>query len=63
MRDTPSERTIVTNRKALHDYFIVDRFEAGIALKGTEVKSLRLGNANLQDGYAMIRNLSGTTIR
>jgi SsrA-binding protein len=50
------ENVVVTNRKALHDYFIVDRFETGIVLKGTEVKSLRQGNANLQDGYAMIRN-------
>jgi len=50
------EKTVVTNRKALHDYFIIDRFEAGIALKGTEVKSLRQSNANLQDGYALIRN-------
>ncbi len=54
--DDPSERPIVTNRKALHEYFILDRFEAGIALKGTEVKSLRQGGANLQDGYATIRN-------
>ena len=51
-----SERTIVTNRKATHEYFIVDRYEAGIALKGTEVKALRQGGANLQDGYALIRN-------
>ncbi len=51
-----SERPIVTNRKALHEYFILDRVEAGIALKGTEVKSLRQGGANLQDGYATIRN-------
>jgi len=54
--DESNERVIVTNRKALHDYFILDHFEAGIALKGTEVKSLRQGGANLQDGYAMIRN-------
>ncbi len=54
--DDSSERAIVTNRKALHDYFILDRLEAGIALKGTEVKSLRQGGANLQDGYATIRN-------
>jgi len=54
--DDSSERTIVTNRKALHEYFILDRYEAGIALKGTEVKSLRQGGANLQDGYADVRN-------
>lgn len=54
--DDAHERVIITNRKALHDYFILDRLEAGIALKGTEVKSIRQGGANLQDGYAMIRN-------
>ena len=51
-----TERTVVTNRKALHDYFILERFETGIVLKGTEVKSLRQGSANLQDGYATVRN-------
>ena len=50
------EKSVVTNRKALHDYFIIDRFETGIVLKGTEVKSLRQGLANLQDGYALLRN-------
>ena len=51
-----NEKNVVTNRRALHDYFIIDRYEAGIVLKGTEVKSLRAGNATLQDGYAEIRN-------
>ena len=50
------ERVVVTNRKALHEYTIIDRYETGIVLKGTEVKSLRQGNANLQDGYAIVRN-------
>ena len=54
--DTPDEKIVVTNRKALHDYFLIDRLEAGIVLKGTEVKSLRQGSANLQDGYAVIKN-------
>jgi SsrA-binding protein len=53
---TVEEKTIVTNRKALHDYFIIDRYETGIVLKGTEVKSLRQGMANLQDGYATLKN-------
>lgn len=44
----------VRNRKALHDYHILDRWEAGIALKGSEVKSLREGKANLADAYAKI---------
>ena len=49
------ERVVITNRKARHEYFILETIEAGIVLKGTEVKSLRLGNANLQDSYALIR--------
>ena len=53
--EIPKERAVVSNRKALHDYFIIETIEAGIALRGTEVKSLRLGSANLQDGYAVIR--------
>lgn len=50
------DKVLVSNRKALHDYEILERFEAGIALKGTEVKSLRQGSANLQDGYALIKD-------
>jgi SsrA-binding protein len=53
---TPEEKIVVRNRKAAHDYFVLDRYEAGIVLKGTEVKSLRLGNANLQDGYAVVKD-------
>ena len=49
-------KTIVQNRKARHDYFIQETLEAGIELKGTEVKSLRLGRANLKDSYATIKN-------
>ncbi len=45
-------RTIVKNRKALHDFFIVSTYEAGIALRGTEVKSLRQRKCSLQDAYA-----------
>jgi SsrA-binding protein len=50
------EKIVTSNRKALHDYFIIEQFEAGIALKGTEVKSLRKGDANLQDSYAAVKN-------
>ncbi len=50
------QRLIVSNRKARHNYQILEVFEAGIVLKGTEVKSLRSRNANLQDSYAMFRN-------
>jgi SsrA-binding protein len=45
------ERLIASNKKALHDYFILQKVEAGIALTGTEVKSLREGRANLKDSY------------
>ena len=46
--------TIASNRKARHDYAILDTFEAGIALTGTEVKSLRSGRASLVDGFATV---------
>ncbi|NVM20432.1 MAG: SsrA-binding protein SmpB [Desulfobacterales bacterium] len=48
-------KIICQNRKARHDYFILDEYEAGMVLLGTEVKSLRLGRANLKDSYATIR--------
>jgi SsrA-binding protein len=48
-------RQIAANRKAFHDFFIEDKVEAGIALVGTEVKSLREGRVNLRDSYAEIR--------
>lgn len=46
----------INNRKAKYDYDIKETFEAGIVLKGTEIKSIRLGNANLKDSYAIIKN-------
>ncbi len=46
----------INNRKAKFDYEIEDTIEAGIALKGTEIKSIRNGNANLKDSYAIVRN-------
>ncbi|HEX9493639.1 MAG TPA: SsrA-binding protein SmpB [Thermoanaerobaculia bacterium] len=46
-----SEKVIATNRKAFHDYFVLQKVEAGIALTGTEVKSLREGRVNLKDSY------------
>jgi SsrA-binding protein len=49
-------KIIAVNRKARHDYFIEDEYEAGLVLKGTEVKSLRLGKANLKDSYAKIKD-------
>ena len=49
-------KTIVDNRRARHDYFILETFEAGIALTGTEVKSLRAGKVNLKDSYGMVKD-------
>ncbi len=50
------EKVVTTNRKAYHDYYIQDKYEAGVALQGTEVKSLREGRANLKDSYAIIKD-------
>lgn len=50
------EKLICTNKKAFHEYFIEERIEAGMVLMGTEVKSLRLGKANLSDAFAMVRD-------
>lgn len=47
--------TIVDNRKAFHDYFIEERFEAGIVLEGWEVKAIRAGRAQIKEGYVVIR--------
>ncbi len=50
------EFVVTENRKARHDYHIEEVYEAGMELKGTEVKSLRAGKANLRDSFAIIRN-------
>jgi len=47
-----SEKVVARNRKALHNYTIEDRYEAGLVLMGTEIKSIRAGRVNLADGYA-----------
>ena len=47
-------KTVAQNRKARHDYFIIDAFECGIVLTGTEIKSVRAGNLNLKDSYASL---------
>ncbi len=49
-------KTIATNRKAHHDYHLYDRYEAGIVLTGTEIKSMREGRVNLRDSYVAIRD-------
>ena len=51
-----ANRTVAQNRKARHDYFILETFECGIVLTGTEIKSVRAGKVNLKEGYAVIRN-------
>ena len=50
------EKLIASNKKALHDYFVVQKIEVGIALTGTEVKSLRAGRANLKDSYVLFKD-------
>jgi SsrA-binding protein len=54
-QEKPERQVVASNRRARHDYEVLDSFEAGIALLGPEVKSLRNGKANLTDGYAFIR--------
>ena len=56
MAEKEKNTAVATNRKAHHDYFIEETIEAGMSLQGTEVKSLRLGLANLTDSYAIVRN-------
>ena len=57
MADRKSEKRIIAqNRKARHDYFVEETYEAGISLFGTEIKSLREGNVNLKDSYCQITN-------
>jgi SsrA-binding protein len=50
------ERDAAVNRAASHNYFLLDRFECGVALRGTEVKSIREGKANLKDAYGIIKD-------
>jgi len=52
--ETPAERLLADNRKAFHDYEILETFEAGLVLLGTEVKSIREGRVNLRDSYARL---------
>jgi len=51
-----NEKLIASNKKAFHDYHVLDKFEAGLELTGTEVKSLRDGAANLKDAYVTFKN-------
>ncbi len=56
MAQKSTSKFIAVNRKAHHDYFVLSKLETGIALVGTEVKSLRLGNVNLKDAWAEVEN-------
>ncbi len=49
-------RQIAVNKKAFHDFIIIQRIEAGVSLQGTEVKSIKRGNINFRDGYCFIKN-------
>ncbi len=55
-QDRPGQKTVVSNRRALHDYEILERFETGIVLTGSEVKSLRGGRGSLAEAYARVRD-------
>jgi SsrA-binding protein len=55
-KDHPNFSPRITNRRALHDYFITAKLECGIALQGSEVKSLRQGKAQLQESFARVEN-------
>jgi SsrA-binding protein len=55
-KDKEADTTIASNRAAFHNYFILEKIEAGIELRGTEVKSLREGGANLREGFVRIGN-------
>ncbi len=56
MQKTTEDKVFAFNRAATHHYFLFDKYEAGIALRGTEVKSIREGRANLKDSYAQVKN-------
>ncbi len=56
MTNPSNIKIIARNRKAYHEYYILDTFEAGMVLTGTEIKSIRAGRVNLRDGYATVQN-------
>lgn len=56
MAEKKGRRSVAKNPKAYHDYFIEDTYEAGVALAGTEVKSIRQGNVNLKDAFCVIKD-------
>ena len=56
MKEGTGKKVVAQNRKARHDYFVEESYEAGMVLQGTEVKALREGRVNLKDGYAKIKD-------
>ena len=56
MTQSADEKVLLTNRAAFHEYYIEDKYEAGIALMGTEVKSVRAGQVQLKDSYVAVRD-------
>ncbi|MCF8568194.1 SsrA-binding protein SmpB [Alicyclobacillus tolerans] len=56
MAKTDQDKALAQNRKAYHDFFIEETFEAGMVLTGTEIKSIRRGKANMRDAYARVEN-------
>lgn len=56
MAEKNLKKDIAVNRKAFHDYFILERYEAGVQLAGTEVKSIREGQINLKDSFCIVKN-------
>src|SRR6478672_13604289 len=56
MSDAKDEKLLASNRAAFHEYHILDKYEAGIALTGTEVKSVLAGRVQLKEGYVAVRN-------
>lgn len=55
MEKSPTQKTIATNRRARHEYHILENFECGLVLYGYEVKSIRQGRVNIQDAYGIVR--------
>ncbi len=56
MQNNPDRKPVAQNKKAYHDYFVLEKYEAGIELFGTEVKSIRQGKINLKDAWCSIKN-------
>ena len=55
-KERPATKSIATNREARHEYFVLEALETGVELKGTEVKSLRMGQVNLKDAWVEVEN-------